>query len=52
MEVVSKIKELDAKDDLEVMSLSEAQLREDEIMKFWEVAKKQEALLFQKLGFT
>lgn len=34
IEAVNKIKELNAKDDLEVMSLSEGQLREEEIMKF------------------
>lgn len=44
-------KELDSKDDLGSMSLNDAQLREEAITKFWEVARKQEALLFQKSQF-
>lgn len=48
---VGKIKEFDVKDDMGILTLNKAQLKEEEITKFWEVSRKQEALLFQKLRF-
>lgn len=50
-EVVRKINVLDSKDDLGNLSLSEAQLREEEISRYWEIARKQEAALFYKSRF-
>lgn len=47
---VNKINTLDGKDNLGSITLSEAQIRkdEDEIKKAWDLARKHEALLFQK----
>lgn len=50
-EAVEKIKDFDAKDDLGNLSLSEVQLREKEITRFWEFTRKQEVALFHKTRF-